>query len=165
MYTQEGLARDLLRCCTKCGTERPAGEFGRDRRRRDGIRPNCKVCERASRQAWRARNRDQHRAQVARYRGRHPDRHNAQNRRWRRQNPEASEKHHVAWRAENPEKVRAHWAVNRAVRSGSLVKPQCCECCHQATPSPLLHGHHEDYDHPLDVRWLCSSCHAVEHRV
>lgn len=35
-----------------------------------------------------------------------------------------------------------------------------CEGC--GGPSAQLH--HDDYDRPLDVRWLCPSCHGIEHR-
>lgn len=35
-----------------------------------------------------------------------------------------------------------------------------CEKC----GAPKAHAHHDDYTKPLDVRWLCRSCHGVEHR-
>ena len=37
---------------------------------------------------------------------------------------------------------------------------QPCEQC-GALPAD---AHHDDYSKPLDVRWLCESCHGIEHR-
>jgi 5-methylcytosine-specific restriction endonuclease McrA len=28
----------------------------------------------------------------------------------------------------------------------------------------LIHAHHPDHDKPLEVHWLCASCHGLEHR-
>jgi len=64
------------------------------------------------------------------------------------------------FRENNPEKYEAHMAVTVAVASGKLVKPDACQDCGAAVP---LQAHHEDYSKPLDVMWLCSSCHAKHH--
>jgi hypothetical protein len=37
---------------------------------------------------------------------------------------------------------------------------RACEVCEK---NKLLQGHHEDYNKPLEVIWLCSRCHADEH--
>jgi transposase-like protein len=59
------------------------------------------------------------------------------------------------------EKKKKAWAaVNAAVASGLLIKPDCCEICTSTAP---LDGHHEDYEKPLVVHWLCASCHRNEH--
>ena len=52
----------------------------------------------------------------------------------------------------------ARWLVNRAIKSGKLVK-QPCEVC----GSPEVHAHHDDYSKPLDVRWLCQLHHTEHH--
>src|SRR5690606_38487088 len=65
---------------------------------------------------------------------------------------------------QDPVKAAARRAVVYAVRTGRLVKPACCEDCHQQKPARELHGHHEDYDRPLDVAWLCAPCHMKRHR-
>jgi hypothetical protein len=65
---------------------------------------------------------------------------------------------------DNTHKRLARRALRRAVARGEVVKPSTCEACGEATPSARLHGHHTDYSRPLDVRWLCLSCHAAEHR-
>jgi hypothetical protein len=52
----------------------------------------------------------------------------------------------------------AHMYVWLAVYFGDLVKPDECEHCDAVTTD--LHGHHETYDLPLEVEWVCRSCNA-----
>ena len=67
------------------------------------------------------------------------------------------------YRSRNPEKYEAQCAVNNAVRDGLLIKPCRCERCESTTN---IQGHHWSYleEHWLDVIWLCSRCHADEHK-
>lgn len=67
-----------------------------------------------------------------------------------------------AWRKNNPEKYRAQTALGNAVRDGKVFKPDRCSRC--ATVGYVV-GHHFDYCRPLDVIWLCPSCHGLEHRI
>ena len=62
-------------------------------------------------------------------------------------------------RERHPEHKRARDAVYRAVRKGTLIKPDKCEECGKETTD--LQGHHESYEpeHWLDVEWLCRKCH------
>lgn len=64
------------------------------------------------------------------------------------------------YRAEqdDPIKVAARAAVNRALRSGSLIKQPCQEC-----GDPRSHAHHPDYQYALWVQWLCALHHALRH--
>jgi len=64
--------------------------------------------------------------------------------------------------ARDPRKVEANWEVYRAVEDGRLVKPRYCERCRRPTDNPQ--AHHEDYDKPLDVEWLCEPCHKTHHK-
>lgn len=58
----------------------------------------------------------------------------------------------------------AAWSiVYRAVRTGKLAKPDRCERCGQLVPADHLHGHHDDYARPLDVRFYCVACHRSIH--
>jgi ribosomal protein S27AE len=66
----------------------------------------------------------------------------------------------LAWRVANPEKHRAHFTVANAIKRGDLVR-QPCEGCGDGK----AHAHHEDYQKPLEVRWLCARCHQVHHPV
>jgi hypothetical protein len=43
-----------------------------------------------------------------------------------------------------------------------LIKPARCEGlnCFSETD---IEAHHDDYSKPLDVKWLCTTCHAKRH--
>lgn len=55
-----------------------------------------------------------------------------------------------------PKRILARQAVMDALKSGRLIRPdECEECGKECKPD----GHHEDYDKPLEVDWLCKDCH------
>lgn len=58
-------------------------------------------------------------------------------------------------------KKNAQVAVKRAVDIGKLDKPDKCSNC---DAGGMIHGHHADYTKPLEVIWLCPTCHKQEHR-
>ena len=62
------------------------------------------------------------------------------------------------WRRANPVKYNAHLAVQRAVKAGDLEK-QTCEVC----GTKVVDAHHDQYDKPLKVRWLCRLHHPRLH--
>lgn len=60
---------------------------------------------------------------------------------------------------------KAYILVRRAIERGELRPPDKCEAC-GACPEPGKGGrrmieahHHEGYDKPLSVIWLCTKCH------
>jgi hypothetical protein len=56
-----------------------------------------------------------------------------------------------------PQKRNARDVVRRAVKSGKIIKPTCCESCGEASK---VEGHHyAGYNNPLLVKWLCTKCH------
>lgn len=62
------------------------------------------------------------------------------------------------WREKNPLKRWAHMATASALRRGLLVR-QPCEVCR----SEDVDAHHDDYERPTKVRWLCRKHHKAEH--
>lgn len=62
------------------------------------------------------------------------------------------------WRRANPRKYDAHLAVQRAVKAGDLER-QPCEVCGVES----VDAHHDHYDEPLRVRWLCRRHHIRLH--
>lgn len=58
-------------------------------------------------------------------------------------------------------KQKARMILNCLVRKGLIIKPEGCFKCMK----PLkLEAHHCDYSKPLDVVWMCRSCHSLEDR-
>lgn len=55
----------------------------------------------------------------------------------------------------------AHQKVAQSKRVGTLIEPMMCEACGYMGS---LHAHHEDYDKPYDVMWLCPECHRSLHQ-
>lgn len=53
---------------------------------------------------------------------------------------------------------------SKALRSGELVRWETCSHCGGPPASgQVIDGHHPDYAKPLEVVWLCRSCHQQEH--
>lgn len=59
------------------------------------------------------------------------------------------------------EKRSANIKVRKAIKSGELIKPTSCSECGEGILNIL--AHHEDYGKPLQVEWLCHSCHGKRH--
>lgn len=60
-----------------------------------------------------------------------------------------------------PMKFRARQKVADAIKAGKLNKNLSCELCNSGG---RIEGHHMDYNKPLEVMWLCTSCHAGYHK-
>lgn len=52
--------------------------------------------------------------------------------------------------------------TNKAVRNGLILRPCSCDLCGCASLD--IDAHHKDYGRPLDVIWLCATCHGQAHR-
>ena len=58
-------------------------------------------------------------------------------------------------------KDKAHRAVYCAIKIGKLIQPKICSKCHRRCKP---HAHHNDYNKPLKVKWLCWKCHNLRHK-
>ncbi len=65
------------------------------------------------------------------------------------------------WAKKNRWKRNAQDRVAKALYNGKLTRPKKCERCEEVEK---LHGHHPDYNKPLEVIWLCPACHGAEHK-
>jgi hypothetical protein len=57
-------------------------------------------------------------------------------------------------------KERARANLFYAVSTGKIKNPCKCERCGK---EGYTEAHHEDYSKPLDINWLCDSCHKKRH--
>lgn len=83
-------------------------------------------------------------------------------RRWSRKfnASEKGRKYRAKYEQQNKKKRSAYRKMRRALKRRELVRPARCEKCFAIS---RVDGHHDDYDKPLDVRWLCRGCHATWH--
>lgn len=98
-----------MKTCTKCGEEKPTTEFYKNAGASDGLRPDCKVCKRASVAAQQAANPENHRAQARKWYAANRERAKANAAAYRSANPESPEKmraRSAAWHATNRDKVK-----------------------------------------------------------
>lgn len=51
--------------------------------------------------------------------------------------------------------------TQKAIKNGHLVRPVACELC--VSDQSDIEAHHVDYGKPLQVRWLCKTCHGKAH--
>ena len=58
--------------------------------------------------------------------------------------------------------IRAWDKVMIEKRAGRFPKPDKCEYCGKRTTA--LCAHHNDYNNPLQVIWVCRKCHGEIHR-
>lgn len=64
------------------------------------------------------------------------------------------------FRANHKDKSDAEGKLNDAIRYGKIKRPDTCSLCGvKCTPQ----AHHYDYSKPLNVVWVCVSCHANIH--
>ena len=99
---------------------------------------------------WSKNNLDRHRASNKKYREGHREQIRAYYKEW-------YDKNH---RRREPLKDAARNMITTALRHGMLERPLNCTKC-QA--KGRIEGHHPDYMKPLDVIWLCQSCHRTIH--
>ena len=67
----------------------------------------------------------------------------------------------------DPVKARARSLLKNAIDRGEIFRPDICEECKSPAKrqdgASAIHGHHQDYSKPLDVKWVCPLCHRKIH--
>lgn len=149
--------------CKKCGRALPISEFYVHKQMGDGHLSFCKECVRARVHKHRENN-------IERIREYDRNRPNKKERlKKERQAIYADEKRLVKyneqqqeWAKRNRHKRNAQNKLKRAIKNGSVIKPNKCEICGKTNCN--IEGHHYDYSKPLSVIWVCTECHGKLHR-
>lgn len=149
-----------MKTCSVCSASLPFEAFYKHPKMADGYLGKCKECHKTHIRKVRTERSDYYK-QYDRDRANNPDRVEARKEYAKTEAGIAAiTKGRKKYIANNPDKRTAHHAVNNAVRDGRLAKSPCevCGSTHR------IHGHHDDYSKPLEVRWLCPTHHADIHK-
>lgn len=144
--------------CSRCKLNLSYDNYGRDKQKKDGLCSECRFCKSiAKRQAY----------------AEDPERFLKPNRESYQRHKRTAARRSAEYYRKNKDKIInrifkneqlrgfARTKLNYAVRSGKLHRPNVCETC---SVDCKPEGHHPDYAKPLEVKWLCKSCHGKEHR-
>lgn len=147
--------------CFKCGKVKSRSDFYKHSAMADGLLGKCKDCTKKDT----INNRNKNHAYYIMYdrdRAKSPHRVEA---RLKYDRTSMGKLSHIKARSKwlddekNEIKKKAHATVHNAVKCGKLKKMPC-EIC---GATQHIHGHHDDYSKPLDVKWLCAKHHRQVH--
>jgi len=62
------------------------------------------------------------------------------------------------WREKHPGGSYAQHRINYLIKKGEIKRGRCCLC-----GESKAYAHHENYNEPLDILWLCPSHHKKYH--
>jgi hypothetical protein len=172
-----------MRICRKCKKEKNDSEFGILKSSKDGINPRCKQCccesvKRSNKSPEAIANKKLY---CAEWQKKNREKRLQQSRNWYARNLEKaremsleSTKRYLQtdkgkqkarersknWDKDNIVKRRVHDKTMYAVKTKKINRPNnCSKCFKSCTP----HAHHEDYEKPYEVIWLCAFCHFKLH--
>jgi hypothetical protein len=164
-----------MKTCKRCNHEKPIDAFYAQTRREDGKHPWCKACLKDRRNERRdelnARDRERRKvdpdfcqrrtAAASGWRSRNLPHKRAYEKERRERFPEEYKKRVRSFYERNWERMRvvrnSIQRVQYALKKGWLVRPEQCEKCGRNCKPEAAH---HDYSKPLEVRWLCRSCHC-----
>lgn len=147
-----------MKVCKSCRRRCRNASFRRIQRWKSNI---CRLCEKGRAAEWYRWNKECVRVKKRNYYRANKERIREYARGYTKRHRDASRQSAKTYKENNREKIRAHAKVAYHVKVGQLVKPSVCENCGKhVSCSRELHAHHEDYSKPLEVNWLCVSCHG-----
>lgn len=145
------MKQHITKTCRTCHKEKELASFYKMKLNSDGYNNECKDCkktyqaERRKDPAYRAK----HREHSNKFYLAHKDDPTYKANRL---------KSYYKYTQANPLKKKAHDIVNDDLRDGRIVKKPC-EVCGEIR----VHAHHDDYNKPRNVRWLCQLHHEEVH--
>ncbi len=135
---------EQTKICTECGQEKPISEFNKNKGSKDGHQSRCRSCF--------------SKYNKARYHA-DPSRFISDVRKYREENKENLFETRMRMCEKNPNHKNANMALDLALKLGYVEKPDHCLGCGCPAEESRVTAHHHDYSKPLEVVWVCSSCH------
>ena len=129
--------------CSKCKTFKFKCHFYKLKSGADGLYAQCKECHKIQVSEYTRENIDKIVEKSKTPKGR-----------------EIQKRSTESWVTKNRSKKNIHVQTSHAIRSG-LIKKKNCEVCNE---SYLVDAHHDDYNKPLNIRWLCRKHHKKFHK-
>lgn len=140
--------------CSECEIEKSLDSFEKEKK---GRRNKCKECRKIDRRAWLDKNKDH----CKKYRQDNKAKRAIQIKDWRStENGKKSGK--AATERTNQKYLNAY--KSRRYYNHHKHKIDILNNCQKCNEESKLSGHHEDYNKPLDVIFLCVTCHEEWHR-
>jgi len=167
--------------CSKCKQIKPLSEFYKDHGKKDGHRNYCKSCQKDYDQSEKGKAREKRYRQslqgktkrkeyaksaegkASHKRHRQSEKFKATRKRYRQ--TEKCKKNQIAaikhFRIRHPEQRKAKDAVNYAIKTGRLIRPDTLQC-HYCPAQAKQYHHHKGYEHEhwLHVIPVCLKCHG-----
>ena len=126
--------------CSKCNEDKPLSDFYARAYRAGGYEKRCIACMLAYSKQY---NKD------------NSDKVNSRKKVLRKEKKEKED-----YESMTPKQRIAYRLVSNAMRNKHLHPEPCVECGSEKN----VHAHHNDYDKPLNVTWLCVRHHGAWHR-
>ena len=132
--------------CDKCLQMKDLSAFYRGNGKA-GYRSPCKQCRKEREREYTRSHKEAISLKGKKYRQKHREECRRQKRRYHQS---------------HPERQQCKDAVQWAKKTGILMVGSCADC--GMPPEDIaIQAHHTDYEKPLDVVWLCASCHQARH--
>lgn len=133
-----------------------------DRKRRNEAQNKKRADDRATYNEYERNRREKHKEKIN-ARRRTPEIRTKLNegiKKWRKENSERFKETEKLRKIRNKQKINAVNLVWKHLRRGKMIRAAKCSTCGIECKTE---GHHDDYNKPTEVRWLCKICHKHEH--
>lgn len=132
----------MKKTCCICKKEKEIEMFCKDKREDDGKSTTCRQC-------------------CAEYRSLNKDKISKYQNEYRKNHKEEIRKNLNKYKENNKRKLCVHSMVRYYIDNGLMIRSEYCQDCGVMCKTE---GHHENYNEPKNVLWLCRKCHKIRHR-
>ena len=113
---------------------------------------------------WRRNNSDKLKIYAKKYRDKCKDKQRIYYRKWYAEKGRKRKADYAecikSWLEAHPMAKNVRAEIATATRTGKLIRPKICSSCNEERK---VQAHHPDYKKPLEIIWLCASCHKLLH--